>query len=392
MTGLSRRGFLGVGAGALAFSAVPLASTARAEAAEPNGTLVVVHLVGGVDGLAVLVPEDDELVSVRPGITISPAGEDGGALPFVAGWGLHPALAPLVNEAGPHVAFVGGVGFEERWPVVSHIRGLRLLWQGRGGSDRTGWGTRALRAHGLSDAHAGWWGDTPAGVLRGLTGERPPRGRDPLRGYADPPAARRALETAYAGTSLAGAARTVLAGDRRASTGQDAMERGYPDTPVGRRLAAAADWVRADPPPRLVTVHADGFDTHRAQGDGRGGVLANRLDEVSRSLAGFWRDVESVRAGVTLVAVSEFGRAIGENRLGGTNHGAGGVAVVMDQGVRPGLHGDPAAPGAGGRFEAWPITVDTRQLFVDVLRRRGFAVDGELFSGVDGDGTEIGLF
>ena len=121
-------------------------------------------------------------------------------------------------------------------------------------------------------------------------------------------------------------------------------------------------------------------------------MLATRLDEVARSLARFWEEVEPVRAGVTVAVVSEFGRAVGENRIGGTNHGTGGVALVMDEGVSPGLHGGPVWPGAGGRFEGWPITVDTRRVFVDVLRRRGFDVGPDVFPGFDADGPGIGLF
>ena len=72
MTGLSRRGFLGAGAGALALSTMPLASVADAQGTEPNGTLVVLHLVGGVDGLSVLVPDgDDAFTASRPTVARS---------------------------------------------------------------------------------------------------------------------------------------------------------------------------------------------------------------------------------------------------------------------------------------------------------------------------------
>lgn len=392
MTGLSRRGFLGAGAGALALSAMPLASVAVAQGTGPNGTLVVVHLVGGVDGLAVLVPDGDEaFVASRPGVAIAPVGAADGAIPFVPDWGLHPALAPLVDEFGSDLAIVGGVGLVEPWPVRSHVRAIRLLRRGRPAWERTGWATRALRDNDLGPGAAAWWGDTPSGILRGSSGERPPRDRDPLARYSDAVAARRALATAYADTPLAAAASIALARDRGASVGADAIDRGYPDASIGRRLAAAADWIRAAEPPRLVALEADGFDTHRAQGDGAGGVLAVRLDEVARSLTTFWRELESVRAGITTVVVSEFGRAIGENRIGGTNHGAGGVAFVLDPGVRAGLHGGVEWPGAGGRFDGWPVTVETRRLFTDALRRRGFVVGDDLFPSLDGE-TEIGLF
>lgn len=393
MTGISRRGFLGASAGALTLSAMPLGSTAGAQEIGPNGTLVILHLVGGVDGLSVLVPDgDDAFPGVRPSTAIAPTGEPDGAIPFVPDWGLHPALAPVVNAAGGQLAIVGGVGFDEGWPARTHVGAMRLLRRGRPGRGGRGWGTRVLQDHELSDAAAGWWGDSPTGILRGFGGERPPRGRDPLHRFGDPLAARRALATAYAGTSFAAAAATALAGHRADSTGADAVERGYPERPVGRRLAAAADWVRSDAAPRVIALEADGFDTHRAQGNGAGGVLATRLDEVARSLARFWDEIEPVRAGITVAVVSEFGRAIGENRIGGTNHGSGGVALVMDDGVAPGLHGGPRWPGAGGRFEGWPVTVDTRRVFVDVLHRRGFDVAPDVFPGFDVSGPGIGLF
>ena len=153
--------------------------------------------MGGVDGLSVLVPDGDaDFIASRPTTAVAPVGQAGGAVPFVADWGLHPALAPLLNTVGAQLAVVGGVGFDEGWPARTHVGAMRLLRRGRRGPHGPGWGTRVLAEHDLAEGASGWWGDTPSGILRGLGGERPPRGRDPFHRYGDAVAARRAVAAA----------------------------------------------------------------------------------------------------------------------------------------------------------------------------------------------------
>ena len=92
--GFTRRQVL-AGAGKVAVAALGAQLvTARAGFAQGTGTgtLVVLFLRGGVDGLSVVVPADDpHLAAARPRIGVPSSV----LLPLDRGFGLHPALAPL---------------------------------------------------------------------------------------------------------------------------------------------------------------------------------------------------------------------------------------------------------------------------------------------------------
>ena len=72
---------------------------------------------------------------------------------------------------------------------------------------------------------------------------------------------------------------------------------------------------------------------------------------------------------MTVVVVSEFGRAIDENGSGGTEHGRGGVALVMGDRVVGGVHGDLPRLAID---EEWQVTVDVRRVLADAAATHGF--------------------
>jgi uncharacterized protein (DUF1501 family) len=76
----------------------------------------------------------------------------------------------------------------------------------------------------------------------------------------------------------------------------------------------------------VVAVEAGGYDTHSNQAQ----TLAPDLDEVSRSLLAFQRDLEArgLEDRVLVHVWSEFGRRPQENGSG-TDHGAAGVGLVI---------------------------------------------------------------
>ena len=89
-----------------------------------------------------------------------------------------------------------------------------------------------------------------------------------------------------------------------------------------------------------------GFDTHAAQG-GVEGELANRLSEVARTLRTL-TDEYAGRDDVVIMTMSEFGRSVAENEVGGTDHGHGTCMLVCGAAVNGGkVVGD--WPGLRGR-------------------------------------------
>lgn len=384
----TRRGFLQgiIGSGAagvgMAASGIPVAGAEGRGVAEPSGTVVVIHLVGGVDGLSLLVPFDDPAYAARrPTIAVAPPSERCGAIELDRGIGLHPALAPVWNELGrsDRLAVICGVGVPDgRDGTRNHLPSRDFLHRG-GRDEREGWAARMLRFEGLRGDAVWSFGPGPHPMFLGLDGAvSAPRPAVAVGAHGDPGAAVTAVARAYRGDSAVDAAgRAALDASARWSSVEwtsaaDRLARGYPEGRLGRSLAATADMIREERGLRLVAIDHDGYDTHVDQGDGRGGVLAHRLDRLARGLAAFWVDVEARgpdRSPVTVVVVSEFGRTIDENGSGGTEHGRGGVALALGDRVVGGVHGDLPALADD---EVWPVSVDVRRVFADAVSSHGF--------------------
>jgi len=191
-------------------------------------------------------------------------------------------------------------------------------------------------------------------------------------------ARRQALSNAYAATAepLASAAVNTFATiDLLAQIDfagyQPANGAVYPDTAFGRGLESTAAMIKADVDLECVEVDIGGWDLHNALGPTVGSMAA-RLDDLTRSLAAFERDLGSVLDRVTLVAISEFGRRAAENASAGADHGHGGVMLVLGGHV------------AGGQvLTQWPglaipnldqgdlaVTIDYRDIVAEVLTDR----------------------
>jgi len=356
----------------------------------PSGTLVVVNLVGGLDGLSVVVPHGDPAYAARrPGLAVAAPGERYGAIDLGRGLGLHPSLAPLQNCVGrsERLAFIGGVGVPDRQGGDrNHLPCREFLH--RGGRGQTeGWAARLLRFEELNGDATWSFGDGPHPVFEGLHPEasaptkRVSVGRRHDQGRADWGHSESNGENELDATGPVTHGSAVRWSDTDWSSPAARLSRGYPEGRLGRSLAATADRIREDRGLRIVAIDHPGYDTHVDQGDGRSGVLAHRLDRLSRALVAFWGDIlagreraaDDNRTGqpnpVTVVVVSEFGRAIEENGSGGTEHGRGGVAFALGDQVVGGIHGDFPSVAHG---EVLPVTVDIRRVIADAAASHGF--------------------
>ena len=82
----------------------------------------------------------------------------------------------------------------------------------------------------------------------------------------------------------------------------------------------------------VAFVDLDGWDHHANEV----GQLSNLLNQFGNGLSAFTRDLGDRMADVVIVTMSEFGRAAAENGNGGTDHGHGGVMMVMGGPVKGG--------------------------------------------------------
>jgi uncharacterized protein (DUF1501 family) len=112
----------------------------------------------------------------------------------------------------------------------------------------------------------------------------------------------------------------------------------YPDSyGLARRLRLVAQLIKAGLSTSIYYTHLDGFDTHSSQLQTHPGLLR----ELGSSLSAFLDDLEKSGDAerVLVLAFSEFGRRLGENGSGGTDHGTAAPVFLLGRPVKPGLHG-----------------------------------------------------
>jgi uncharacterized protein (DUF1501 family) len=128
-------------------------------------------------------------------------------------------------------------------------------------------------------------------------------------------------------------------GEPRPGTAGATPPGGRTSYPSGHSLAAIARLLRAGVRLPWARVDMGGWDTHVHQGGGAG-RLATRLAHLGRSLAAFATDLGEALRDVVVVTVTEFGRSVRENGVGGTDHGRATTMLALGGAVHGGrVHG-----------------------------------------------------
>ncbi len=328
----TRRGFLRM-TGQLA-AAGALTRLAWAEAVG-DARFVVVLLRGGLDGLHAVPPyADPDYRRLRPRLAIAAPGTPRGALDLDGSFGLHPALAPLEALFRNRELLIVPAA-ATRYRNRSHFDARNVLETGSGTpfGRADGWLNRAL-------THLG-----PRGRRLGLAlGPSVPlilQGRAEVATWADSPLPEvdedflaRVAEL-YAGDPLFATALAEAEGGIDLDMPRRSRRR--VDLPAAAEITAKL-LARSDGP-RVAVIESNGWDTHFGQTrrlDRQLEQLAKALTALRDGLGGSWQ--HSV-----VWVVSEFGRTAAENGTGGTDHGVGGVALILGGNV------------AGGRLVGrWP--------------------------------------
>ncbi len=399
---LSRRDFLGTSAFVAAgtgFQGGLSAGTARETRA--RDTLVYVFLRGAMDGLTTVVPYgDSHLYLNRPTLAIQPPGSVDGAVDLDGFFGLAPSAAPLLApfQAG-QLAFVHASGSPD--PTRSHFEAYRRMEYGFPNqsvpSSTSGWLARHLHNSSPLDAGAPLRGmvtepalsKTMATAPRSLPIEFPSLFRFP-GDPASAPLRMAALQGMYSGTTgpLMAAGATVF----------DAMElmQGldfvnyqptggavYPDHDFGSRMKDVAKLIKSDVGVEAIHVPFWGWDHHGQMGPLQG-KLAFALDKLARGLVAFWQDMQEHLGRVTVVVQSEFGRRVAENASLGTDHGHGGLMMVLGGHVNGGrvITDWPGLDSANLDDGDLAITIDYRDVMTEVLDKRMGGIDvSQVFPG-----------
>jgi uncharacterized protein (DUF1501 family) len=384
---LTRRGFLAasgvVGAAGIAGGAAwaSLASSTGtrevAQATGAGGTLVLVTLYGGNDGLDTVVPAADSAYQKARG-TLAVSEHD--ALALADGLALHPSLVRLKRryDAGT-VAIVRGVGYPK--PDHSHFRSMSI-WQT--GSPQTpvssGWLGRWLDATASSAGNSG--GPIQAvGVGATLTpalvGQRRSAAAVPTGTLAVPGGALGAsIRALYQPDASAGQA-TLL--DAVAGVDNDYLtvadhlgpllgsSTGTGDD-LASQLGIVSRLIKAGVPTQAYAVSMGGFDTHAGEEPTHGRLLG----EVDTALDTFLTSIAGSPHAQRLVVMiySEFGRRVVPNASGGTDHGTAGPVILAGPGVRGGMYGEQPSLtklGTGDDDGDLIVTTDFRDVYATLL-------------------------
>lgn len=404
----SRRRFL-VGAGASAAGALALPSLfpryAFATPSQPSqaDALVVVFLRGGADGLSLVPPFSDttgyqalrgagsanSIAVPAPNPSNPNAALDLGVTASGHSFGLHPAMTGLkaVWDAGD-LAIVHAAGLPaSESPTRSHFEATDYCERGSANLAVTdGWLARYLEAAGVT-------GGLPAisydnGLAMSLRGERRAMAMSSIEdftvgGFWDGDLGVDALSNVY--TNATGDPFTQQGFDTLAAVGlvrdadplqYDTNGGLYPTTGPGRWFAQGlrevAALLRADIGLRVACVDLDGWDHHDSMGTPTNGVTAQYAGGLSAALAAFRQDLGPLMNEVTVVTMSEFGRTIGVNGSGGTDHGRGGAMFVMGGNVNGGLYGNyPSGPLDDGPEGDLEVQNDLRRVLAEIVTKRG---------------------
>lgn len=350
-------------------SAYALAQGAGALSSRPGvpdeRILVVVQLSGGNDGLNTVIPYGDRgYYNARPGLAVPE--RDVLKLDSREAVGLHPrmdALKSLYDEG--LVSLVQGVGYPN--PNRSHFTSMDIWHTADTSGAGVGWLGRYYDCEcaGADPKNQNPSAPTPAQTAAISIGADAPRallgrktkpvtfespdlfrwtgaqdGADADKAYRDMLA--NGAPDAAEGSNASFLARTALDAQVSADVIRKAVSRAnsstYPRSELGRQLAMVAAMIGADLKSRVYYVNLGGFDTHAGQG-GAQGRHANLLNDYAQSVKAFYDDLkaQSNDTRVLTMTFSEFGRRVGQNASGGTDHGAAAPMFFVGPMVKPGV-------------------------------------------------------
>ena len=387
---ISRRAFI-ASTSALAASQQFGVTWARSAKATDQ-RLIVVFLRGGMDALNFLAPADDKnYLAARPlPLRVGLTGSDKGLLVGgIAGGGdllLHPKASGIAQLwRDQKLAFIPAAGLING--TRSHFQAMDLIERGivneGGRPPRDGWLTRAALAmgHNESGSVISIGGAMPQSLS--LCEDALPASDVWDLDWAPSQNFREALFDIHAGeNALDASSRQALNATQRLALKLERNDKkepylrdapkgvSYPDHDFGRNLNFLAEMLRISPDIGIATADLDGWDMHDNQPD----KFSNATAVLSQSLAAFQMHLEAIERPATIVVMSEFGRRVKANESRGTDHGHGGLMMVLGNNVNggqnygrwPGLANEQLDEGAD-----LAVTTDFRDVLASVLQGHG---------------------
>jgi uncharacterized protein (DUF1501 family) len=359
---MTRRTFVRGGVTAFTFGlAAPkvLCDLAFAQTAGSRN-LVVIYLSGGNDALSTVIPYLDTNYAARrptlavPAGSVLQIGKDSSGVDL----GLHPRLTGVRDiYNGGRLAIVQRTGYANQ--SRSHFTGYDI-WgtanpanpQGTGWLGRyldllpspvdplTAWNTQRETPRPLMARTVG----VPAITSPAAYSFSSPNGTGAEAGYERTAQTRISSHLPVDRPHLAFVNSTAQAAlstlDRVATVATYRPAVTYPNNGFGQALQAVAGAMNKSIGTKVFWVQTGGFDTHSGQGVNQGAYF-NLMATLDGGLKAFYDDLsgQGLLASTLIMIYTEFGRRISENGSAGTDHGAGGVMMLIGGAVRGGIYG-----------------------------------------------------
>ena len=306
---LTRRQFLKASGASLFLAGIPLPGFTKDK---PPGTISVILLEGGMDGLAAVPPFGDQNLSkMRKNLVPE------NYLKLNSFFGLHPSFkyfSGLMAKNNASVVHATNFPYKKR----SHFEGQNLM---EGGgllpfSETTGWLGRALDL-----------AKTPG---RSMSLDMPLI----LRGASDNdnffPASIR--KSGSLNTELIDMISMAHAEEGANIFGKVSKKSMQEDSVVPRDPASLAKFagkaMAKDGGPLSSVIKVDQFDTHASQGADEFGLHGERMTIVDDIMAGYKEGLGDAWDRSIILTLTEFGRTVKENGTWGTDHGWGSVGML----------------------------------------------------------------
>ena len=306
---LTRREFLKASGASLFLAGLPLPGFTKDK---PPGTISVILLEGGMDGLTAVPPfGDSNLLKMRKGLTPE------NYLKLNSFFGLHPSFkyfAGLMAKNNASIVHATNFPYTKR----SHFEGQNLM-QGGGlnpFSETSGWLGRALdlaRTPGRSMSL-----DMPL-VLRGMSDND---NFYPANIRSSSNLMTKLIDSISMSYGKEGS--EVFKKVSKKSTQKDSI---VPRNPASLAKFAGKAMAQEGGPLSSV-IKVDQFDTHASQGSDEYGRHGKRLTLIDDIIAGYKEGLGDAWDRSIILTLTEFGRTVFENGTRGTEHGYGSAGLL----------------------------------------------------------------
>ncbi|BAQ63627.1 DUF1501 domain-containing protein [Geminocystis sp. NIES-3709] len=353
--------------------------------------LIVVFLRGGVDGLNVIVPhEEDEYYDNRPTIALPAPNEKNGVLDLDGYFGLNPVLKDLMPLwEKKQLTFVHGCGLTTN--TRSHFQAQYYMENGIPGSEKVtqGWMNRLLAILGEKNpTQAVNVGSTTPQIL---TGSMPvanlPRIKENIKKQPlDRSEINQIFTQLYNGNDPLSLAyqqgkqtREIFMRDLE----KDMMEssKNAPSSSnFVQEVKQIATLMKGEANTQLGFIDLGEWDTHVNQS----AALNQRLAPLGKGLATLVKELGDTYNDTTIVVMSEFGRTVKENGNKGTDHGRGNVMWIIGKNIKGGqFYGEWQTLKPDQLFEGRDVNVSTdfREPIAHILSKN-FNLSEQLISQV----------